>query len=331
MRVVFPSLPATCVILLLDYDHLLPPLLTVRSADLLRRHRRRCRGPRKPINRRKACDTCVQAKSKCDYTQPACTRCAKRGTQCVYAVSSAFSTPVQSQQQKEVADTAHSGLQSSSSRMGTVTSIEPFELDLPTWDFSTSPFSLGTFDMHPSDIENSAVTLSEFTVTQPAMAQESPGFTPFSQALSLLPASRGFSAPTAPSSNNANTTVAHPPSPTSIALLRTVSQYPSLLMKGSFFSPFLHFSMYSLYSNVVPDMTFLPQTSMAICCASGINIPDSNRFFRRAMDAARQRLIGSFVSTAEAQLMLIPTADLTNVALLRVYAAMGCTACHADL
>jgi hypothetical protein len=71
-------------------------------------------------------------------------------------------------------------------------------------------------------------------------------------------------------------------------------------MKGSFFSPFLHLSLYSLYSNVVPDMTFLPLTSMAICCGSGINISDGNRFFRRAMDAARQRLIGSFVSAAEA-------------------------------
>jgi hypothetical protein len=56
-------------------------------------------------------------------------------------------------------------------------------------------------------------------------------------------------------------------------------------------------------------MTFLPLTSMAICCGSGISMSDGNRFFRRAMDAARQRLIGSFVRATRtlvmARLMLI--------------------------
>ena len=267
------------------------------------RHRRRCKGSRKSINRRKACDACVQAKTKCCYTQPTCSRCAKRRTQCVYAVSSAFSTPDQPEQRIEAADTPHSSPQSSSSRMGnSATSTEPFELELPAWDFSSSPYSLETFDMNLADLANPAVTLPGFTVTQPSMVQESPDLTPSSQALSLSPASRGVLAPVPPSSDSARSAATHPSSSSSLALIRILSEYPSLLMKGSFFSPFLHLSLYSLYSNVVPDMTFLPLTSMAICCGSGINNSDSNRFFRRAMDAARQRLIGSFVSAAEAEL-----------------------------
>ncbi len=295
------------------------------------RHRRRCKGPRKSINRRKACDACVQAKTKCCYTQPTCSRCAKRGTQCVYTVSSAFSTPDQSEQRNEAVDTPNSSLQSSSSRMwNSATSTEPFELELPAWDFSTSPYSLEPFEMNLADLANPAVTLPGFTVTQPSMVQESPDSTPSGQSLSLLPASRGVPAPPPPSSDSASSAATHPSSSTSLALVRIVSEYPSLLMKGSFFSPFLHLSLYSLYSNVVPDMTFLPLTSMAICCGSGINISGSNRFFRRAMDAARQRLIGNFVSPAEAELCSKQLLTY-KLALLPVYATMGCIACHADL
>jgi hypothetical protein len=301
------------------------------AVDLLMRHRRRCKGPRKSINRRKACDACVQAKTKCCYTQPTCSRCAKRGTQCVYAVSSAFSTPDQSKRRSEAADTPHSSPRSSPSRVGnSATSTDPFELELPAWDFSTSPYSLETFDMNLADLANPAVTLPGFTVTQPSMIQESPDFTSTSQALSLSLASRGVPAPAPPSRDSASSAATHPSSSTSLALVRIVSEYPSLLMKGSFLSPFLHLSLYSLYSNVVPDMTFLPLTSMAICCGSGINISDSNRFFRRAMDAARQRLIGSFVGAAEAELCSDKLLTY-KLALLPVYATMGCIACHADL
>lgn len=301
------------------------------AGDLLKRHRRRCKGPRKSINRRKACDVCVQAKTKCCYTQPTCSRCAKRGTQCMYAVSSAFSTPDQSEQRREAADTTHSSLQSNSSRMGnSATSTEPFELEMPTWDFPTSPYSLENFDINLVDLANPAVTLPGFTITQPSMLQESPDFTPSSQALSFSPAPMGIPASVPPSTDSASSAATRPSYSTSLALIQMVSEYPSLLMKGSFFSPFLHLSLYSLYSNVVPDMTFLPLTSMAICCGSGINISGSNRFFRRAMDAARQRLIGSFVSAAEAE--LCSDQLLTHkLALLPVYATMGCIACYADL
>ncbi|KAK9427489.1 hypothetical protein V1505DRAFT_388751 [Lipomyces doorenjongii] len=274
--------------------------------DLLLRHRRRCQGPRKSTNRRKACDACVQAKAKCCYTQPTCSRCAKRGIQCVYAAFSGARapTPDHSEQRRDAADAADSNLQSSSSRIGNfAVSSQSFDLDLPAWYFPASPYSLETSDVAMADLAKfPPVTIPGFTATQPSMVHESPEFTPSSQTLWLSPASRGISAP-APLASSSSDSVSSAssaailPSPsTSLALVRVLGEYPSLLMKGSFVSPILHLSLYSLYSNVVPDMSYLPLTSMAICCGSGINFPDGNRFFRRAMDASRERLIGSFPS-----------------------------------
>lgn len=60
---------------------------TDQTDDLLQRHRRRCLRPKKST-RRKACDACVQAKTKCTYAHP-CARCVDRGVSCVYASGSA--------------------------------------------------------------------------------------------------------------------------------------------------------------------------------------------------------------------------------------------------
>ncbi|KFY49031.1 hypothetical protein V495_00797 [Pseudogymnoascus sp. VKM F-4514 (FW-929)] len=189
--------------------------------------------------------------------------------------------------------------QYSSSQTGRfATSTLPFELDLPTWDFSASPYSLDSFDMTMQALANPPpVTLPGFTATQPSVAPKSPGFTPFSPEPSHLVASKTKPAPSLSmqSSGDTMSSASTPQSfSSSIALARIISEYPSLLMKGSFVSPFLHLSLYSLYSNVVPDMTYIPQTSMAICCGGGLNFSENKRFFRRALDAARQRLIGSY-------------------------------------
>ncbi|KAK9481542.1 hypothetical protein V1527DRAFT_129508 [Lipomyces starkeyi] len=152
--------------------------------DLLMRHRRRCQGPRKLTNRRRACDACVQAKAKCCYTQPTCSRCAKRGTPCVYAASSASSTSYHSEQRSEAADTSNSSLHSSSSRMGNfTTSSQPFDLGLPAWDFSASPYPLESFAVTLADLANPPpVTHPGFTATQPPVVHECHEFTPSSQA-----------------------------------------------------------------------------------------------------------------------------------------------------
>ncbi|KAH8804514.1 C6 zinc finger domain protein [Xylogone sp. PMI_703] len=262
--------------------------------DLLLRHRRRCQGARK-LNRRRSCDACVQAKAKCCCTQPTCSRCAKRGTRCVYAVSSGASAIVHSDHQCDVpiiADPTHQ----SSYLDNFATPTHPFELEIPAWDFGTT-YGFESLDSALEDMgKPPAVTLPDFTATQPSMIHEHPEFTPSTQMMLLSSSSSGYSIPTSltPSSSDSASFIATPPSSlTSFSPVRMLCRYPSLLAKGSFVSPFLHYSMYALYSNI-PDMTFLPSTSMAICCGSGINMSHCNRFFRRAMDAARQRLIGTF-------------------------------------
>ncbi|KFY95108.1 hypothetical protein V498_03517 [Pseudogymnoascus sp. VKM F-4517 (FW-2822)] len=173
----------------------------------------------------------------------------------------------------------------------------PFELDLPAWDFSASPYSLESFDMTMQALANPPpVTLPGFTTTQPSLGPERPEFTPSTTERSHLVASKAKLALPLSTQSLGDTSSASTlqTSSSSITLARIISEYPSLLLKGSFVSPFLHLSLYSLYSNVVPDMTYLPQTSMAICCGGGLNISENKRFFRRALDAARQRLIGSY-------------------------------------
>jgi hypothetical protein len=261
------------------------PKLTIQlTGDLLMRHRRRCKGPIKLTTRRKACDACFQAKVKCCYTQPTCTRCTKRGTPCIYATSS--------EQRSELADTLPSSQNSNSSQMDFAASSQQF--DLPAWDFSAPSYSMDAFDMTMAELSNPPLeTRTSFDATQPLIIDKSIVFT--NTPSSGMPAMT----PIASSSNGSASSIAS--SSTSLApysLIRLLSDYPTLLMKGSFSTPILHMSMYALYSNMVPDMTYLPQTSMATCCGSGLNSPDTNRFFRRAMDAAQQRLIGSFVSAA---------------------------------
>ncbi|KAH8125324.1 hypothetical protein LI328DRAFT_167445 [Trichoderma asperelloides] len=266
--------------------------------DLLMRHRRRCQGPKKLVNRRKACDACVQAKAKCCYTQPTCSRCSRRGTPCVYVTSPTASTSGHSEQRNEAAETPNSNLQP---RMGPLaTSNQPFDLELAAWDFSSSSYPLGSFDMALAEIPNSSLIPRQgFTGTELSV-HRSPEFSSSIQALSQPPASMGVpvSMPlAASSSNNTRSSAASSPSSSApFSVVHILSEYASLLTKSYFSSPFLHHSQYSQYSSADPDMTILPLTAMAICCASSISLSAEKTFFRRAMDAARERLIGSFPS-----------------------------------
>jgi hypothetical protein len=245
------------------------------------RHRRRCNGPIQPVIRRKACNLCFQAKVKCCYTKPTCTRCTKRETPCTYATSS--------EQQGEHADTSPSSRISKSSRTDFAALHRQF--DFPAWDLSSS---IGAFDMTMAELSNSPPdTYTRFGATRPFAIDESIAFT--SSPSGGMP----IVTPIASSSHSSASSIAsHTSTSAPYSLVHILSEYPTLLMKGSFSTPILHMSMYARYSNVVPDMTYFPQTSMAICCGSGLNIPNSNRFFRRAIDAAQQKLIGNFVSAA---------------------------------
>ncbi|KAL3422093.1 hypothetical protein PVAG01_06249 [Phlyctema vagabunda] len=258
--------------------------------DLLMRHRRRCQGPRKPIHRRKACDSCVQAKAKCCYTQPTCTRCANRGTECVY-IAPVASAVDHLGHPGDVAGISHSDPRASSAPIGDAESSGPiFDLELPTWDFSANPYSLNSFD--PTQADLSDVPLLGFNAPQSPSNQEAVVPASSTQMRFISSSSK---APLAISSNGSTgSTPAPQTSSISFKLASVLSEYPSLLIKDSFLSPFPHLAMYSLYDNIGPDMSLLPLTSMAICCGAGIHASSGKQFFRRAMEAARQRLIGCF-------------------------------------
>lgn len=274
-----------------------------RIGDLLMRHRRRCQGPRKVVNRRKACDACVQAKAKCCYTQPTCSRCSKRGTPCIYITAPAASTSDHSEQRSETADILGSNLESSSSSTASLTtSSQPFDLELATWDFSPSSYPLEAFDMTLTDLPNSSLIPRQGATGTELSMHGSPEFPSSSQALSQSPTPMRIPVPTPlvpTSSNSTRSSAKSPSSSAAFDVVHILSEYASLLTKDYFSSPFLHQSLYSQYSSANPDMTILPLTSMAICCASSISLSAEKGFFRRAMDAARERLIGSFVSASE--------------------------------
>lgn len=280
-------------------------ILTVLTDDLLRRHRRRCQVKRKRLNRRKACDECVKAKAKCSYTQPTCTRCTRRGTTCVYATAvedSIQNGPGESVRESPPADAQHSP---SARPESFEPSSQQFDIDMSGWDFNTTQYGLENFGMSLADLDPQLHAVAGFAPTQ--ASHESLSFSPPSQAMSFSPATRSIPTDivTPPSSiGGASSKTTLSSFSTSLKVVRVFSKYPSLLMKSSFTSPFLHRAMFALYSNVTPDMTFLPLTSMAVVCGGGVDIADNNRFFKRAMDAARERLIGSYVSAGGYSMLL---------------------------
>lgn len=255
---------------------------TIATGDLLMRHRRRCRGPAKSGNRRKACDACVQAKAKCCYTQPTCSRCAKRGTRCLYSAPSAVQAWNYPAHMEEASSVRTQSLQSCP--LACSQSSIP---ELPPWNFPLSPYPLDTFDLNVADFAN----------VSPVPHLGSPIERSY-----ISPITHGNSPPTSLTQTSNDSTRSPSNTPTSstpLILTRILGDYPSLLIKGSCFSPFLHLPK---VKNVEPDLASFPFTSMAICSSIGMNLSTDKQFFRRAIDAARHGLIGNFVSAADTHL-----------------------------
>lgn len=287
------------------------------TGDLLMRHRRRCQGPTNPPTRRKACNACVQAKTKCCYSQPTCSRCAKRGQPCVYVTSNSVSTDSISDLFDHSDGSPASDIRAAlvpGSKSGTA-AAEPLQL---LWDSPLSSWPMDMFDMP-------LPTTTQPTVSLPALIPADPPNGTTATGRSFLDAginndlqSRSGTAVSNPSSSWSNPfpmSIAQPtndvlaplaipaftPSPPNLTSspaptldpVRILGEYPGSLLKEESTAPFLH---WKLYSDEVPDMASLPLTSMAICCGSSVNIKQSARFARRFMDAERQRLIEAFVS-----------------------------------
>lgn len=278
------------------------------------RHRRRCKGPAKKGDRRKACDVCVRNKVKCCLTQPTCSRCAKRGMKCVYGAPSAA---VQGwngnypEHMAEVLSARKERLQSCQDPSIGQSSVP----ELPNWDFPISRFPPATFDFNIADMAN----------VSPVPHLES-----LLEKSYISPMTHGHSSSTSLTQTSNNSTGS--PSNDStwsapLILTSILGDYCSSLTKDSCFSPFLHLPK---VKNVEPDLTSFPFTSMAICSSTGLNLSTDKQFFRRAIDAARHRLIGQFVRPTYAQLRSDQMLrDL--LAIVRVYGAVGCDTCYNNL
>lgn len=170
------------------------------------RHRRRCL-QKAPTTRQKACNACVQAKARCCYSHPICSRCAKRGISCVYATTA-------SSKATDPANTTESSGQ----------------LDL--WGSHSLPWSLDLDDI-PMDVIDDALS------SLPALPNTDSNLVSTSQHAPQQYDLLGMSDVT----GFRNTTLVEHPD--SSQCLRLLIQYPMLLMRDDFYCPFAHRSLFS--------------------------------------------------------------------------------------
>lgn len=288
------------------------------AGDLLLRHRRRCLRSNKPATRQKACHACVQAKAKCCYSHPVCTRCAKRAISCEYVTTV---TPPASMSAAGSVDDARLPSKPRHARSHTTDSAASSSGCSPTgagsvadnmdssWGSQTFPWSFDVLDL-PSLHSSTLVNLESapgsltypphtFNLASPPLAAAPYG--PLNGD-SATPAYPGISGPSSIAALQVLSLAPSPPNgqlpdgpavPLASNCLRLLVQYPRLLLQDDFYCPFLH---RILFNEHVPDMTVLPHTSMAICCGTGLAVKEGARYIRRAMDAQRQSLIEAYVS-----------------------------------
>lgn len=237
------------------------------------RHRRRCL-QKTPTTRQKACNACVQAKARCCYSHPICSRCAKRGISCEYA------TTASSKVTDSVGGPANRAAASTTESSG--------QLDL--WGSHSLPWSVELDDIPLDDVIHDALSLPVLPNTDSNLVSTSQHAPQHYDLLGMSDVT-GFH----------NTTLAADPDLSrsdSSQCLRLLMQYPMLLMREDFYCPFAH---RSLFSENVPDMTVLALSPVAICCASGLLSKQGAPFLRRTMDAQRHSIIEAYVGHLEFQ------------------------------
>lgn len=163
--------------------------------------------------------------------------------------------------------------------------------DLPAWSFPLSPYPMDAFDFNMTDFADvppvSALGASlERSPITPLITHDNSPATP----------------PDQTSDESSRSTSNAPPLSTPLLFTRILSDYASSLIKGSCFTPFLHLPK---TKNAEPDLPSFPFTTMAICSSTSISLSTDKQFFRRAINEARHRLIGSFVSASPFRLPLI--------------------------
>jgi hypothetical protein len=169
-------------------------------------------------------------------------------------------------------------------------SSQNFIWTMDTLDFPSLPSSAGLVDEVTLD-PTPAVAISHPSFTLPlAPAPSQPYNTPVE--ISMVPPDPGIP------DTSTLTGLGGSPDVSGVRpsnYVRLLAQYPRLLLQDDFYCPFVH---RTLFNEQVADMTILPHTSMAICCGSALGAKEAAGYVKRAMDAQRQSLIESYVSTS---------------------------------
>lgn len=297
------------------------------TEDLLGRHQHRCQSNR-VHSKRKACNACIRAKAKCCCTQPTCSRCLKRGTVCQYFKTGAERSGRQGPEvsmESNTHDTTFLAFNNMSNASPDTTEFVTGEI--PLWNFQWGspvgqwPANAADFSGQSSEAIRSIVGSSMdgssgalpkshmngtlqpsdppwqiealTTGTTNAVLQSQEHFedtaeTSQTQPSRNLPVVRDSSQeiPRAMVSSNDSGQ-----EPIFSKLLSIVRKYPHLLASEDYQSPLMHRKHYIS----IADITKMPKSSMAICCASGLRAKSDTSFLRRAIISEKHRLVEEFV------------------------------------
>ncbi|THX72461.1 hypothetical protein D6D04_09071, partial [Aureobasidium pullulans] len=230
--------------------------------DLLSRHRRHCT-PNKVSSKRKSCNACVQARTKCSLGQPKCTRCIERDLSCEY-------TFVQS----------HSSVSISPGR----TTVRPGAVN------NISESACGSIETRPSPWSLDTMFPVEVSSNQTIQNVVEGGTDLLHWLMSDSPSLDGFVG------GHAALDGLHPaPVLRMEEVSHTLREYATSLTLDDYHTPLLHRELYNINTS---DITALPKTTTAITCALGWKTSSNNTFLKRAMAAERQRLVEGFPNSS---------------------------------
>ncbi|THZ53010.1 hypothetical protein D6C86_10031 [Aureobasidium pullulans] len=235
---------------------------SARVEDLLSRHRRHCT-PNKVSSKRKSCNACVQARTKCSLGQPKCTRCIERDLSCEY-------TFVQS----------HSSVSISPGR----TTVGPGAVN------NISESACGSIETRPSPWSLVTMLPVEVSSNQTIQNLVEGGTDSLHWLMSDSPSLDGFVG------GHAALDGLHPaPVLRMEEVSHTLREYPTSLTLDEYHTPLLHRELYNINTS---DITALPKTTTAITCALGWKTFSNHAFLKRAMASERQRLVESFPNSS---------------------------------
>lgn len=263
------------------------------------------------MSKRKSCNACVQARTKCCLTQPTCSRCTERNLVCEYVTrrsATSQSPGATTPSLDNGSDNMYGSVMDISTDVSFDDLVVTTSMSAPSWTpqltsrastnletyFDYTPFSTGPIN-HTESIQN----ITNQTSPQDWLLQRWNSALPSPAAPALVPTAT--MAPTVSinyhePSKEINTTVEEvfPALPTD-KVVKMLHTYPVSLASDGYHTPLLHRELYSVSTS---EITALPRSSTAIMCALSLENTNNVSFLKRAISAERQRLVEAFVSYA---------------------------------